>query len=113
VDSFDCEANAKWCSTGGFAKSEAVARQQIHDSKLSGAKLLGRIKLACFFSLMLHVLGQKPQLHKGVDLGQLTVAGQSKILSGWCRLRELFHIALAPFYIITMQTISTAACVFS
>jgi len=25
VDGFDCEANATWCLTGGFAKSEAAA----------------------------------------------------------------------------------------
>jgi hypothetical protein len=49
VDGFDCEANATWCSTGGFAKSEAAARQQIHDFQQSGAKLLVLIKLACFF----------------------------------------------------------------
>ena len=35
----DCEANATWCSTGGFAKSEAAARQQIHDFQAVGRKV--------------------------------------------------------------------------
>ena len=105
---------------GGFAKSEAAARQQIHDSKQSGAKSLGRIKLACFFRdassvdshnsiavLTWSANSSRAEARKSSYSG---LVGSPRFCQVGVCLRELFHIALAPFYIITMQTISTAAC---